>query len=57
MRLHILYTKYFYRFFEDVTDKAGVNIDNAWSNIRNTHNDGTHTFGASFTVSMLDVRD
>jgi len=36
-------------FFEDVTDKAGVNMDNFWRT-RTKLNAGTHTFGASFTV-------
>ena len=40
------------RYFEDVTDKAGVNMDNAWSDLRNAHNSGTHVFGGSFTVSI-----
>lgn len=36
-------------YFEDVTETAGVSMDNAWSDLRNTHNDGTHVFGGSFT--------
>jgi len=46
----IIIKHFFYRYFEDVTEKAGVNMDGAWSDLRNTHNDGTHVFGGSFTV-------
>ena len=39
-------------YFEDVTDKAGVNMDHNWIQ-RTKYNAGTHTFGSSFTVSAL----
>uniref|UniRef100_V9GVG1 Peroxinectin n=1 Tax=Hydra vulgaris TaxID=6087 RepID=V9GVG1_HYDVU len=35
-------------FFEDVTDKAGVNMDGFWK-YYNRHSSGTLVFGASFT--------
>ena len=38
-----------------MTDKAGVNMDNAWSDLRNAHNSGTHVFGGSFTVSVIKL--
>lgn len=37
------------RYFEDVTDTASVNMDIYDGDSK--HNPGTHTFGASFTVT------
>ena len=35
--------------FEDVTDRAGVSMENYWRTFRNRMGSGVHTFGASFT--------
>ena len=42
----------FFRYFEDVTITAGVNMDEAYKSEEGRMNDGTYSFGSSFTVSF-----
>ena len=42
----------FFRYFEDVTITAGVNMDEAYKSDEGRMNDGTYSFGSSFTVSF-----
>ena len=41
----------FFRYFEDITLTAGVNMDNSFSSESGDMNEGTYSFGSSFTVS------
>lgn len=46
---------FYVRYFEDVTDKAGVNMDSVWNFMRTTFTGGTHVLGGSFTVRLVST--